>query len=116
MAIQRTRTFDPAALERYRVFLEDLLDELENEIVPVLRDGTLKKAPAFGSTPGAYQNAGEQYAEFHATTWRNLQYLRGTLHGMINGLQHAIDTGGETDDWIIQQLPKVMPGSDDIYT
>lgn len=115
MVTQRTRTFDPAALERYQAFLEDLLDELENEIIPVLRDGTLKKAPAFGSAPGAYENAGAQYSEFHATTWRNLQYLRGTLHGMINGLQNAIDNGGEADDWVIRQLPKQLPG-DDIYS
>ena len=114
MAMQRTRTFDPAALERYQGFLEELLDELENEIIPVLRDGTLKKAPAFGSTPGARENASGQYAEFHAATWRNLQYLRGTLHGMINGLQNAIDNGGEADDWVIRQLPKDF--GDDIYT
>ncbi|GAB3656099.1 hypothetical protein [Glycomyces tarimensis] len=114
MATQRTRTFDPAALERYQQFLGELLDELENEIIPSLRDGTLNKAPAFGSAPGAHENAAVQYAEFHATTWRNLQYLRGTLHGMISGLQTAIENGGAVDDWVVAHMPK-LPG-DEIYT
>ncbi|WP_100448895.1 hypothetical protein [Glycomyces xiaoerkulensis] len=114
MAMQRTRTFDPAALERYQQFLGELLDELEQEIIPSLRDGTLKKAPAFGSVPGAYENASGQYAEFHATTWRNLQYLRGTLHGMISGLQTAIENDGAVDDWLAQQIPRLQ--GDDIYS
>ncbi|GAB3219989.1 hypothetical protein GCM10027447_03790 [Glycomyces halotolerans] len=113
MVTQRTRTFDPAALERYQGFLAELLDELENEIIPSLRDGTLRKAPAFGSTPGAYQNAAEQYAQFHATTWRNLQYLRGTLHGMIAGLQTAIENGGKVDDWVASQMSRLPEG--DVY-
>ncbi|THV42981.1 hypothetical protein [Glycomyces buryatensis] len=106
-----SRTFDPAALERYQQFLGELLEELEGEIIPSLRDGTLKKAPAFGSAPGAYQNASEQYAEFHATTWRNLQYLRGTLHGMIAGLQSAIEDGGEVEAWVSSQM-SILPQGD----
>lgn len=114
MASQRTRTFDPAALESYQQFLGELLDELEDEIIPSLRDGSLNKAPAFGTAPGAYENASEQYSEFHATTWRNLQYLRGTLHGMIDGLQAAIENGGAVDDWVAQRMPRHLP-EDEIY-
>lgn len=113
MTSPRYRTFDPAALERYQQFLGELLDELEHEIIPSLRDGTLNKAPAFGTTPGAYENAAEQYGEFHATTWRNLQYLRGTLHGMITGLQTAIENGGVVDDWVALHMPKLP--EDDVY-
>jgi hypothetical protein len=115
MAPQQTRVFDPAALERYQQFLGELIEELEGEIIPSLRDGDLNKAPAFGTAPGAYENAAKQYAEFHATTWRNLQYLRGTLHGMVAGLQTAIENGGAVDDWVALRMPKSLP-DDDIYT
>lgn len=102
-----TRDFDPAALERYRQFLAELLDELEGEIVPTLREGDLKKAPAFGTAPGAAAHAAVEYADFHATTWRNLQYLRGTLHGLIAGLQSAIDNGGTVDEQIAAELMRL---------
>jgi hypothetical protein len=110
-----TRTFDPAALERYRLFLAELLDELENEIIPSLRDGALKKAPAFGTAPGAAEVAAVEYADFHATTWRNLQYLRGSLHGMMTGLQTAIDNGGAVDEHIATDILRIAEG-DDLYS
>ena len=109
-----TRAFDPAALERYRQFLAELLDELENEIIPSLSEGDLKKAPAFGTAPGAADNAALEYADFHATTWRNLQYLRGTLHGLIAGLQTAIDTGGTVDQQTATEITRLTEG-DDLY-
>ncbi|MDA1361684.1 hypothetical protein O1R50_18800 [Glycomyces luteolus] len=108
------RAFDPAALERYRQFLAGLLEELENEIIPTLSDGDLKKAPAFGTAPGAAENATVEYADFHATTWRNLQYLRGTLHGLIAGLQTAIDTGGTADQQTATDMTRMAEG-DDLY-
>jgi hypothetical protein len=107
-----TRAFDPAALERYRQFLAELLEELENEIIPSLSDGDLKKAPAFGTAPGATETAAVEYADFHATTWRNLQYLRGTLHGLITGLQTAIDTGGAVDQQIATDIARLTEGDD----
>ena len=108
------RAFDPTALERYRQFLAELLEELENEIIPSLRDGALKKAPAFGTAPGAAETAAVEYADFHATTWRNLQYLRGTLHGMIAGLQTAIDNGGVVDQQVATDIHRLA--GDDLYT
>ena len=110
-----TRTFDPAALERYRQFLAELLDELENEIIPSLRDGALKKAPAFGTAPGAAEVAAVEYADFHATTWRNLQYLRGSLHGMMTGLQTAIGNGGAVDQQVATDMLRLAEG-DDLYS
>jgi hypothetical protein len=110
-----TRTFDPAALERYRQFLAELLDELENEIIPSLSDGALKKAPAFGTAPGAAEVAAVEYADFHATTWRNLQYLRGSLHGMMTGLQTAIDNGGAVDQQVATDMLRLAEG-DDLYS
>lgn len=107
-----TRTFDPAALERYRQFLAELLEELENEIIPSLRDGALKKAPAFGTAPGAAEVAAVEYADFHATSWRNLQYLRGSLHGMIAGLQTAIDNGGTVDHQVATDILRLSEGDD----
>lgn len=108
------RAFDPAALERYRQFLGDLIDELEHDIIPSLSEGALKKAPAFGSAPGATEHAAVEYADFHATTWRNLQYLRGTLHGLRAGLQSAIDNGGVVDHQTATDLLRLTDG-DDLY-
>lgn len=109
-----TRAFDPAALERYKQFLGELLEELENDIIPSLSEGDLKKAPAFGTAPGAAENAAAEYADFHATTWRNLQYLRGTLHGMMSGLQAAIDNGGIVDQQVAADMNRLAEG-DDLY-
>ncbi|MFB9658977.1 hypothetical protein ACFQS3_12855 [Glycomyces mayteni] len=92
------RVFDAEAVEEYRQFLLGLLDQLEGQVVPVLATGTLSRAPAFGTAPGAADNAAVQYAEFHAATWRNLQYLRGTLHGMEAALAAAAGTGAEAED------------------
>ncbi|WP_026923365.1 hypothetical protein [Glycomyces arizonensis] len=91
------RVFDATALEEYRQFLLELLEELENDVIPVLREGTLSRAPAFGSAPGAAENALPEYLEFHAATWRNLQYLRGTLHGLTAALADAAAGTGEGD-------------------
>lgn len=109
-----TRAFDPAALERYQRFLGELLEELENDIIPSLSEGDLKKAPAFGTAPGATENAAAEYADFHATTWRNLQYLRGTLHGMMSGLQAAIDNGGVVDQQVATDINRLVQ-EDDLY-
>ncbi|MFG3341407.1 hypothetical protein [Glycomyces sp. NPDC048151] len=92
------RVFDPEAIEEYRLFLLELLDALENQVIPVLGTGTLSRAPAFGTAPGAAENAAGQYLEFHAATWRNLQYLRGTLHGMESALAVVAASGGEADE------------------
>ncbi|MCD0446708.1 hypothetical protein LO763_24115 [Glycomyces sp. A-F 0318] len=91
------RVFDPEAIEEYRQFLLGLLETLENQVVPVLGTGTLSRAPAFGTAPGAADAAG-RYLEFHAATWRNLQYLRGTLHGMEAALAAVAASGGEADE------------------
>lgn len=91
------REFDPSAVEEYRQFLQGLLDRLEAEVIPVLSEGTLSRAPAFGSSPGATGNALDQYLGFHAVTWRNLQYLRGTLHGMVAALSETAEAEAGTD-------------------
>ncbi|THV26986.1 hypothetical protein [Glycomyces paridis] len=89
------RVFDPASIEEYRAFLLELIDDLENQVIPVLASGTLSRAPAFGTAPGAAENAAGRYLDFHAATWRNLQYLRGALHGMESALAAA--TGGDDE-------------------
>lgn len=92
------RVFDPEAIEEYRLFLLELIETLENQVVPVLGTGTLSRAPAFGTAPGAAENAAGRYLEFHAATWRNLQYLRGTLHGMETALTAVAASGGEAEE------------------
>jgi hypothetical protein len=92
------RVFDAEAVEEYREFLLGLLDQLEGQVIPVLATGTLSRAPAFGTAPGAADNAAGRYQEFHAATWRNLQYLRGTLHGMEAALAEIAGGGTDADD------------------
>jgi hypothetical protein len=87
------RVFDPEAIGEYRQFLVELIEELESELLPVMATGTLSRAPAFGTAPGAAENATGQYLEFHAAMWRNLQYLRGTLYGLDAAL--AETTSGD---------------------
>lgn len=87
------RVFDPEAIGEYRQFLVELIEELENEVLPVMAAGTLSRAPAFGTAPGAAENALGQYLEFHAAMWRNLQRLRGTLYGLDAAL--AAMTSGD---------------------
>jgi len=86
------RVFDPASIGEYRQLLLELLDELENDVIPVLGTGTLSRAPALGTAPGAAEATG-RYLEFHAAMWRHLQYLRGTLYGMDAAL--AETTSGD---------------------
>lgn len=89
------RVFDPAAVEEFRQFLQDLLDRLETEVVPELDEGALRRAPAFGSAPGA-AGALERYLAFRAAVWRNLQHLRGSLHGLAGALAETVAAESET--------------------
>ncbi|THV41520.1 hypothetical protein [Glycomyces buryatensis] len=103
------REFDATAIEEYRQFLQGLLDQLEAEVIPVIGEGALSRAPAFGSAPGATENALEQYLDFRAATWRNLQYLRGTLHGLIQALA---DTAGADMDGTDGDIAAMFEGFD----
>ena len=104
------RVFDPAAIGEYRQLLLELLDELEGEVIPVLGTGTLSRAPALGTAPGA-ADATARYLEFHAATWRNLQYLRGTLHGMEAALAAA--TSGEEEAVVYFEFGTAAPAATD---
>ncbi|MEU5872372.1 hypothetical protein AB0A73_12545 [Glycomyces sp. NPDC047369] len=112
------RVFDAEAVEEYRQFLLGLLDQLEGQVIPVLATGTLSRAPAFGTAPGAADNAAGQYTEFHAATWRNLQYLRGTLHGMEAALAAVAGTGATAEDdaaaafTVIESEPAAEPATE----
>lgn len=88
------RVFDPEAIGEYRQFLVELIEELENELLPVMATGTLSRAPALGTAPGAEQALG-QYLEFHEAMWRNLQHLRGTLYGLDAALAEM--TSGDNE-------------------
>ncbi|THV34386.1 hypothetical protein [Glycomyces buryatensis] len=93
------RKFDPDAVARYRDFLlywlEDVL-EADGGPISSMKEGALKKAPAFGTT-GEGQTAGETYATSHATAWGNLQALRQSLFGTIQALNAALE-GHETSE------------------
>ena len=108
------RAFDPAATEEYRQFLLDLLDRLETEVIPVLSEGTLSRAPAFGSAPGATGNATAQYLDFRAVTWRNLQSLRGTLHGLAAALADTAVSEADNDAEITSVFAGFHPSGPDL--
>lgn len=90
------RVIDPEALEEYRALIREQLDHLET-IVPRLENGqSLGRAPAFGQMD-ASEAAHTSYAQFHQTTWDNLQDLREALHGMIKTLNDSADLAEEAD-------------------
>jgi hypothetical protein len=102
------RVFDPEAIGEYRRFLVELIGELEGEVLPVMSAGTLSRAPAFGSAPGAASALG-QYLEFHAAMWRHLQYLRGTLYGLDAAL--AAMASGDDPAAVYFDFGTVDPGA-----
>jgi hypothetical protein len=93
------RKFDPDAVARYRDFLlywlEDVL-EAEGGPISSMKEGALKKAPAFGTTTEG-QNAATTYGTSHQTVWGNLQALRQSLFGTIQALNAALE-GNETSE------------------
>ncbi|MBO3735595.1 hypothetical protein [Glycomyces niveus] len=93
------RKFDPDAVARYRDFLlywlEDVL-EAEGGPISSMREGALKKAPAFGTTSEG-KEAAATYATSHQTAWGNLQALRQSLFGIIQALNAALE-GVETSE------------------
>lgn len=93
------RKFDPDAVARYRDFLlywlEDVI-EAEGGPVSSMKDGALKKAPAFGSTAEGL-TAAQTYATSHQTAWGNIQALRQSLFGTIQALNAALE-GNETSE------------------
>jgi hypothetical protein len=93
------RKFDPDAVARYRDFLlywlEDVL-EAEGGPISSMREGRLKKAPAFGTTAEGV-TAAQTYATSHQTAWGNLQALRQSLFGTIQALNAALE-GVETSE------------------
>jgi len=110
------RVFDRESIEEYRLFLLELIDALENQVIPVLGTGTLSRAPAFGTAPGAAENATGQYLEFHAATWRNLQYLRGTLHGMETALAAVTAEGTTVEEEATAGLDAVAADQSTVLT
>jgi hypothetical protein len=93
------RKFDPDAVARYRDFLlywlEDVL-EAEGGPIASMKEGRLKKAPAFGTTAEGI-TASQTYATSHQTAWGNLQALRQSLFGTIQALNAALE-GHETSE------------------
>jgi hypothetical protein len=93
------RKFDPEAVARYRDFLlywlEDVI-EAEGGPISSMKEGTLKKAPAFGTTSEG-KEAATTYATSHQTAWGNLQALRQSLFGIIQALNAALE-GVETSE------------------
>ena len=108
------REFDAEVIEQYRRLLAELADELEDEVVPQLSDGPLRRVPAFGSAPGGDDKAAVEYASFHASTWRNLQYLRATLRGLESKLAGVTaDMDGADGDAAADFAAFVFPAGPD---
>lgn len=90
------RVIDTEALEEYRTLIREQLEHLDS-IIPRLENGQkLGRAPAFGQMD-ASKAAHESYAQFHQTTWDNLQDLREALHGMITTLNDSAELAEESD-------------------
>jgi hypothetical protein len=70
--------------------------EAEGGPIASMKEGRLKKAPAFGTTAEGL-TAAQTYATSHQTVWGNLQALRQSLFGTIQALNAALE-GHETSE------------------
>lgn len=100
------RKFDPDAVARYRDFLlywlEDVL-EAEGGPIASMKEGKLKKAPAFGTTAEG-TTASQTYATSHQTAWGNLQALRQSLFGTIQALNAALEGNETSEDYNVDDF------------
>lgn len=92
------RKFDPDAVAHFRDFALNELEKLEEigGACDTMKNGALRKAPAFGTTVEG-QSAIVDYQTSHANTWTNLQALRQSLFGIVQALNAALE-GHETSE------------------
>ena len=90
------RVLDPDAIREFQQFIQEKLDQLNDDIVPVLRNGDLSYAPAFGRMTSSY-NAKSEYNRFFTATWDNIQQLRGIYSKMLDELDAALEAHGESE-------------------
>jgi hypothetical protein len=106
------REFDPDEANYFKAVLEAELQYLEEQIIPVMKDGDLSYAPAFGLNDEDGKAA--EYETDFGNIWMDIQNLKATLKGMIDVVEQALEGLELTEDANVSEL-KVLE-LDGIYT
>ncbi|GAB3219963.1 hypothetical protein GCM10027447_03720 [Glycomyces halotolerans] len=96
------REFDPDEANHYKAVLEAELEYIEGEIIPLMKEGVLSYAPAFGLTDEAGK-AGEYEQDFN-NIWMDIQNLKATLKGMIDVVEQALEGHELTEEANVAEL------------
>lgn len=106
------REFDPDEANHFKAVLETELGYLEEQIIPLMKDGDLSYAPAFGLSDEA--NKAQEYETDFGNIWMDIQNLKATLKGMIDVVDQALEGHELTEEANVSEL-KVLE-LDPIYT
>jgi hypothetical protein len=96
------RKFDPDEANQYKALLEAELEYIEGQIIPLMKDGELSYAPAFGLTDE--NNKAGDYETAFGNIWMDVQNLKATLKGMIEALEDALEGHQVTEEVNIQEF------------
>jgi hypothetical protein len=106
------REFDPDEANYFKAVLEAELQYLEEQIIPVMKEGALSYAPAFGLSD-ADGKAGEYETDF-GNIWMDIQNLKATLKGMVDVVEQALEGNELTEEANVSELKVLELGG--IYT
>ncbi|THV30108.1 hypothetical protein [Glycomyces paridis] len=106
------REFDPDEANYFKAVLEAELQHVEEQLVPLMKDGALSYAPAFGLADETGK-AGEYEGDF-GNIWMDIQNLKATLKGMIDVVDQALEGTEITEEANVAEL-KVL-SLEPIYT
>lgn len=97
-----SREFDPEEANYYKAVLEAELEYIEGEIIPLMKEGVLSYAPAFGLTDES-NKAGDYEQDFN-NIWMDIQNLKATLKGVVDVVEQALEGHELTEDVNVQEL------------
>ncbi len=84
---KQNRTFDPDAVDEFISHLESEVETLREAVIEQqFKNGALRRMPAFGVGGDSERLRGD-YAEFHASTWGNLQGVIASYTGFVETLE-----------------------------
>lgn len=97
------REFDPEEANYFKAVLEAELEYIEGEVIPLMKEGALNYAPAFGLTDEGGAKASE-YSLAFSNIWSDIQNLKATLKGMVDVVEGALEGHQITEDANVQEL------------
>jgi hypothetical protein len=96
------REFDPDEANYFKAVLETELGYLEEQIIPLMKNGDLSYAPAFGLSDE--DNKAQEYETDFGNIWMDIQNLKATLKGMIDVVEQALEGNELTEEANVAEL------------